>query len=436
MTTAIKHSLLGASRLSMPQELIDYTLDFLHDDIPTLRACTLVSRAFLPCSRYHIYSNVFIVPTAELDIFGKYAGQLYQCRKLAALLKHSPHVPPLVTRFGILAMSQFSTMKNVFKNTSLFLIIQSLSNLSHIEFMTGIKQGFWVNFPVATRRLFLEALRSLPLKTLILKGIDFQTDAHFEDVFTAAAANPALKHLSLVCDYGGAKMPQSCPPIRPPPSGLPALESLSVSGPSTAYNISWLFFTQSLYSVSGIRRLSLQIDDGISPSLIQSLLNEMQEKLESLTLDISPRIDRMLGFDLSRHRNLSSLYMIVPDFPGLNSVAEMRLNPTLRTLTVEHFSRFWKKNTQYIFSGWGEIDRLDVPATLEHVHVRLHSSTGSKCYYLAQCDTCEFARQNRDTESEDRWKREVEESMPLLKDRGILDVEVIQRRYSVLTAFD
>ncbi|KAK0493211.1 hypothetical protein EDD18DRAFT_432636 [Armillaria luteobubalina] len=291
MTTAIKHSLLGASRLSMPQELIDYTLDFLHDDVPTLRVCTLVSRAFLPRSRYYIYSNVFIVPTAELDIFRKYAGQMYQCRKLAALLKHSPHVAPLITRFGILAMSQFPMMKNVFKDTSLFLIIQSLHNLSHIEIIAGRNQGFWVNFPVATRSLFLEVLRSLPLKTLILKGIDFQTNAHFEDVFTAAAANPVLKHLSLVCHYGGAKMPQSCPPIRPPPSGLPALESLSVSGPLTSCNISWLFFTQSLYSVSGIQRLSLQIYDEISSSLIQSLLSETQEELESLTLDINPWID-------------------------------------------------------------------------------------------------------------------------------------------------
>ncbi|KAK0471560.1 hypothetical protein IW261DRAFT_834979 [Armillaria novae-zelandiae] len=435
MTTPIKSSVPGGSRLSMPQELIDYTLDFLRDDVPTLRICSLVSRAFVPCSRSHIYSNVFIVHTAELNIFGKYAGQLYQCRNLSALLKRSPHVAPLITRFGILSMSQLSFMKDVFKDTSLFPIIQSLHNVSHIELIAGRNQGSWIDFPVATRRLVVAALRSLPLKTLILKGIDFQRDAHFEDVFTAAAANPALKHLSLVCHYGGAGTSQPCPSIRPPPSGLPALESLSISGPSTPYNISWLFFTQSLYSVSGIRRLSLQIYSEILYSLIQSLLNEMQESLECFTLDISPRIERKVGFDLSRHRNLSSLYMIVPSFPGLDSVPKMLLNPTLRTLTVEHVSRFWKNNSQYFVPVWGEIDRLAPPA-LEHVHVRLHDSTDSMCYYYARCETCGLSVEDGDTGDHKRWKRQVEESMPLLKDRGILDVEVIEQRYSMLRAFD
>ncbi|SJL14128.1 uncharacterized protein ARMOST_17583 [Armillaria ostoyae] len=430
MTTLVKNSVSGNSSLSMPQELIDFTLDFLHDDIPTLRVCSLVSRAFLPCSRYHIYSNVFIVHTAELDIFRKYAGQLYQCQNLAALLEYSPHVAPLVTRFGILAMSESSFMEDVFTDTSLFPIIQSLLNLSHIEFIAGRNQGSWGDFPVATHKLFLAALRSLPLKTLILKGIDFQNDGRFEDVFTAAAANSALKHLSLVCENEGAETSEPYPPIRPPTNGLPALESLSISGPGTPRNISWLFFTQSLYSISGIRRLSLQIYRGTPSSVIQSLLNEMQETLEYFTLDISPQRDRKVGFDLSRHRNLSSFYIIVPDFPDFVPVPEMRLNPTLRTLIVEHVSRVWQSNLQYSLRICAEVDRLALPA-LERVHIRLHVSVHGMCYYYAHCNTCEVQVQNRDAGDLDSWKRQVEESMPLLKDRGILEVETIKQRYIV-----
>ncbi|PBK65481.1 hypothetical protein ARMSODRAFT_1022285 [Armillaria solidipes] len=411
MTTLVKNTVPGGSRLSMPQELIDFTLDFLHDDIPTLRACSLVSRAFLPCSRHHIYSNVFIVHTAEFDLFRKYAGQLYQCRNLVKLLKHSPHVAPLVTRFGILAMSDLSVMKDVFRDTSLFPTIQSLRSLSHFEFIAGRNQElFRIDFPVATHRLFVAALRSLPLKTLILKGIDFYRDGHFEDVFTAAAASPALKHLSLGCHFGGeTSLP--CPPIRPPPNGLPALESLSISGFSTPHNISWLFFTQSLYSVSGIRRLSLQTCTSIPSSLIQSLLNEMQETLECFTLDLTSRIHRKVGFNLSQHRNLSSFYTTVSGSPVLDSVPEMRLNPTLRTLTVEHVSRAWRYNLQSSVRVWAEVDRLPLPA-LEHVHIRMHDSVD-----------------DMDAGDLDSWKRQVEESMPLLKDRGILEVEVIKRRY-------
>ncbi len=285
MTTPFKDGIPSDSNLSVPQELIDYILDFLHDDVSTLRMCALVSHTFLPSSHYHIYSNVFIVHIDELDLFGeKYSGQLYQYQNLTALLEYSPHVAPLVTRVGIHGKSD--SMTNLLMDTYLFPIIQSLRSLSHIEFISSTYDECWIQFPLATRRLFLVALRSLPLKTLILKGFDFRRDALFEDVLTAAAANPALKHLSLVCHYGGAGTSQPYPSIRPPPSGLPALESLSISGPTTHRNIRWWFLTQSLYSVSGIRRLSLQLSNGTSSSLIQSLLNEMKETLECFTVDI------------------------------------------------------------------------------------------------------------------------------------------------------
>ncbi len=124
----------------------------------------------------------------ELDLFGeKYSGQLYQYQNLTALLEYSPYVAPLVTRFGIYGKSD--SMTNLLMDTFLFPIIQSLLNLSHIEFISSTYDECWIQFPLVTRRLFLAALRSLPLKTLILKGFDFRRDALFEDVLTAAAAN-------------------------------------------------------------------------------------------------------------------------------------------------------------------------------------------------------------------------------------------------------
>ncbi len=101
----------------------------------------------------------------------------------------------------------------------------------------------------------------------------------------------------------------------------------------------------------------------------------------------------------------------------------MRLNPTLRTLTVEHVSHPGKNSVQYSLRVCAEVDRLVLPA-LEHVHIRRHDCVKSICYYFAIC-TCEV--QDRDAGDLDGWKRQVEESMPLLKDRGILEVEVINR---------
>ncbi|PBK82214.1 hypothetical protein ARMGADRAFT_1090586 [Armillaria gallica] len=351
----------------------------------------------------------------ELDLFGeKYSGQLYQYQNLTALLEYSPHVAPLVTRFGIRGKSD--SMTNFLMDTSLFPILQSLRNLFHIEFISSTYDKYWIQFPLATRRLFLAALRSLPLKTLILKRLDFRRNALFEDVFAAAAAaNPALKHLSFVCHYGGAGTSQPYPLIRPPPSGLPALESLSISGPTTHRNIRWLFLTRSLYSVSGIRRLSLQLSNGTSSSLIQSLLNEMKETLECFTVDICPQTGGTVCFDLSRHRNLSSFHAIVTDLPGPDSIPGMRL-PLVRP--------------------WVEVDRLPLPA-LEHVYIKLHDSVRGDCYINVQCNTCELqVQQKTDPGDLDSWKRQVEERMPLLKDRGILEVKVVKQRYCISTAFD
>ncbi|PBK82188.1 hypothetical protein ARMGADRAFT_1038794 [Armillaria gallica] len=108
----------------------------------------------------------------------------------------------------------------------------------------------------------------------------------------------------------------------------------------------------------------------------------------------------------------------------------MRLSPTLRTLTVEHVSRIWEWKSPYSARPWAEVDRLALPA-LEHLHVRLHNAVLDTCYYDAECYTCELqvrAEQQTDPGDLNYWKRQVEERMPLLKERGILDIEVVKQR--------
>ena len=39
---------------SIPNEIQDRILDFLHDSKPALKACALVCKAWLPTSRYHL----------------------------------------------------------------------------------------------------------------------------------------------------------------------------------------------------------------------------------------------------------------------------------------------------------------------------------------------------------------------------------------------
>ncbi|KAK0196178.1 hypothetical protein F5146DRAFT_1028758 [Armillaria mellea] len=311
MTTTLKNGIPSDSSLSIPQELLDYILDFLYDDSPTLANL-----------RYHIYSNVFIVHITELDRFrDQFAGQLYQCQNLAALLEHSPHVAPLVTRFGIHGNTEFIT--DIFEDTFLSPIIQALRNLSHIEFICRRYEGLWDiwdDFPVATPRIFVAALRSVPLKTFICDGI---------------------------------------------------------------------------------------------------------------------------GLDLSQHKTLSSFFMILAS--RLDSrLLGVRLSPALRTFTVEQVYCDREYSSRKTVDAWAEfdahVDGLWQPA-LRRVHVRLHDNTHGICENyechgrddgMCDCYACECELRDRHGYNvpvdHDKWKYQVEESMPSLRGRGILEVEVVKRR--------
>jgi hypothetical protein len=67
----------------LPQELTDYIIDFLHDDPRTLKQASLVSKAWLECSRYHLfeilsikYSHIMDLGQDELAVPGKYVKKL------------------------------------------------------------------------------------------------------------------------------------------------------------------------------------------------------------------------------------------------------------------------------------------------------------------------------------------------------------------------
>ncbi len=50
---------------SLPHELSDRIVDFLHDDCLALSSCSLTSRSWLPAARYHRFSSVTLVGNIE-----------------------------------------------------------------------------------------------------------------------------------------------------------------------------------------------------------------------------------------------------------------------------------------------------------------------------------------------------------------------------------
>ncbi|KAM5540157.1 hypothetical protein V8D89_006297 [Ganoderma adspersum] len=55
------------SVLLFPQEITDMIIDFLHDDVESLLACALVSRSWLPASRFHLFGSCTIKGATEFQ---------------------------------------------------------------------------------------------------------------------------------------------------------------------------------------------------------------------------------------------------------------------------------------------------------------------------------------------------------------------------------
>lgn len=49
---------MGAAGNAFPQELIDYIVDLLHDDLESLKSCSLASHLFVSSTRVHLFNSV------------------------------------------------------------------------------------------------------------------------------------------------------------------------------------------------------------------------------------------------------------------------------------------------------------------------------------------------------------------------------------------
>ncbi len=109
---------------------------------------------------------------------------------------------------------------------------------------------------------------------------------------------------------------------------------------------------------------------------------------------------------------------------------------------VEQVYRNWEDNSRLTVDAWAEFDRhLDelVPPALQRVHVRLHDSTHGVCYCFechgdgCDCRHCRLdlldgCHDHKVPVDLDKWKCQIEKIMPLLRGRGILEVEVVKRQ--------
>lgn len=64
-STSLTRTMMSYSRL--PQEITDYVVDLLHDELEALRQCCLVSRSWVPRTRKHLFGTIRFRTTDNLQ---------------------------------------------------------------------------------------------------------------------------------------------------------------------------------------------------------------------------------------------------------------------------------------------------------------------------------------------------------------------------------
>lgn len=184
----------------LPQELVDHIIDHLHDDRLTLNHCSLVSRAWLPTSRLHLFAKVSLTvsPANTLD-------PTELCKRLHRLLSTTPSLIPNIRELDICegcpgqpqagphgAISMRSTTWVTTERTFPQLL-KLLTHLQRVEF-SAQSTLHWATLPPSLQGA-LRHVFGLPFLTYIrLKSWSFTS---FGDLADLVACCHNLKGLAL-----------------------------------------------------------------------------------------------------------------------------------------------------------------------------------------------------------------------------------------------
>lgn len=151
-----------------PQELVDLVVDNLEDDISSLEACSLTSRAFLASSRRYQFSEIELLGLPKSDQPETRAQKQTLCDKFHALITNSPHIAPLVKGLTI----EEGDEGWLTKRSPLPLVLRQLVNLEDISVGQGGHDIVWSKLPHRVRESLLDIIHSPKLESVTLMSIE------------------------------------------------------------------------------------------------------------------------------------------------------------------------------------------------------------------------------------------------------------------------
>ena len=178
--------------LRLPIEVVEHTVDFLYDDIHTLTACAVTSRALLPAARFHIWREI-AVPVRAHPIHT-------QMQRLVDILDANVDIAPLVvslTLRGVLSPLLRERAQECWDNPAgTMRLWEKLPNLrvlcfAFFRFKTGLHQLL----PLAYSLPNLEEIAVVD--SIAILPAEYSTYPSYHDYVTKLDAPPKLKALKI-----------------------------------------------------------------------------------------------------------------------------------------------------------------------------------------------------------------------------------------------
>ncbi|KAJ6579792.1 hypothetical protein B0H10DRAFT_906845 [Mycena sp. CBHHK59/15] len=257
----------------LPQELLDYIIEKLWTDLPTLSSCALVCRAFLPSSQAQFFSVIKLLPPTP-------STKAPETRRLFQVLSEAPHLCPYVRNLHIHDGVSGDGVPHAFDSrwvaldTHLPRILQLLHNVQYLSFRALDHDFHWYRLPAELRAAVCDLTERSRLRNLSLDNL-----GSFPDLkeFSRLVASPVLQTLGL----HNVVLPDLAEERGRIVLGQVYLDSLRLAVRDEALEVAMNWLTQGA-SLSQLRTLSLVAPN--STSYIQRVTETCATSLETFQL--------------------------------------------------------------------------------------------------------------------------------------------------------
>jgi hypothetical protein len=266
---------MNSNRVQLPQELVDYIVDFLHDSEKALQSCALASRACIYRAQAHLFSHIVLADKQTLWV------------KAQITFQKSPHLIRHIRRLDMCP-------RNISSDT--FAAICTLP-LTHLRSAYISSPSFKLSPQSA---LGLQQLHSLPTLRDIELQCCFAESATFQKIWDRCSSS--VQHLDLDCrpDTGETfrSMSQRCSPALQ----LKSLRLLAREG-----SWAWLQHPMGPFDFSSLKALSIRGLSGVMS--LAPCANSLQVLEFSVSiLRLSVLATQLIHLHSGPNRSSTSLY--------------------------------------------------------------------------------------------------------------------------------